>query len=129
MYPDWSLLALTLSTNRAVTASRRSECHHSDRLNPGVAPWCGFARNTPDLWSVRSATAHLQLAIDVDSDPISGSVSNGDELTEPFMGWIELTAAIEAARSTSHGGEASPAEVGVDGKTLGSHPGANGGHA
>jgi hypothetical protein len=78
---------------------------------------------------VRSATAHLQLAIDVDSDPISGSVSNGDELTEPLMGWIELTAAIEAARSTSHGGEASPAEVGVDGKTLGSHPGANGGHA
>jgi hypothetical protein len=78
---------------------------------------------------MRRGTAHLQLAIDVDSEPISGSVSNGDELMEPFMGWIELTAAIEAARSASHACAASPAEVGVEGKTLGSHPGANGDHA
>jgi hypothetical protein len=49
---------------------------------------------------MRSGTTHLQLAINVDSDPISGSVSNGDHGAEPFTGWIELTAAIEAARSS-----------------------------
>jgi hypothetical protein len=42
--------------------------------------------------------AHLELAIELDSDPISGSVA--DEHGEPrrFRGWIELVAAIEDAR-------------------------------
>ncbi|HUA44734.1 MAG TPA: hypothetical protein VMA77_05885 [Solirubrobacteraceae bacterium] len=67
-------------------------------------------------------TAHLQLMIDVDSDPISGSVSNGCRVAQPFTGWIELAAAIEAARTSSHlsGGRQAA------GKTLGSLPGANG---
>jgi hypothetical protein len=47
-------------------------------------------------------TTQLQLAIDLDSDPISGSVSNGGQGMRAFTGWIELVAAIEAARSPSH---------------------------
>jgi hypothetical protein len=64
---------------------------------------------------VDRTTRHLQLAIDIDSDPISGSVSNGTRSSEPFTGWIELVAAIEAARSS---GES-------EAETLGSLPGAN----
>jgi hypothetical protein len=72
---------------------------------------------------VERATTHLELAIEVDSDPISGSVSNGNRQSQPFVGWIELVAAIEAARSS-----ATPV-TGTDEaerQTLGSLPGANG---
>lgn len=69
------------------------------------------------------ATRHLELAIHIDSDPITGSLTHGAESSRPFTGWIELVAAIEAARSSEH-----PAEGAVNGngKTLGSTPGANG---
>jgi len=72
---------------------------------------------------VERATAHLELAIEVDSEPISGSVSNGTRHAQPFNGWIELVAAIEAARSSAvlvaGSGEA-------ERQTLGVLPGANG---
>jgi len=45
----------------------------------------------------------MSLAIDVDSEPISGSISNGCHVEQPFTGWIELVAAIEAVRSASDG--------------------------
>jgi hypothetical protein len=63
---------------------------------------------------VERPTRHLELAIDIGSDPISGSVTNGAQRSQPFIGWIELTAAIEAARSTGETGR----------ETLGSLPGA-----
>ncbi len=44
-------------------------------------------------------TAHLELSIEVGSDPITGVVSNGSYSSRPFSGWIELVGAIEAARS------------------------------
>ncbi|HET6865117.1 MAG TPA: hypothetical protein VFH80_04305 [Solirubrobacteraceae bacterium] len=67
------------------------------------------------------ATARLELAIEVDSDPISGSVSNGSRHSQPFIGWIELVVAIEAARSSAAllGGPG-----GTERQTLGSLPGA-----
>jgi hypothetical protein len=46
-----------------------------------------------------TGTAHLSLTIDVDSDPISGSIANGTGVSRAFSGWIELVAVIEAARS------------------------------
>jgi hypothetical protein len=65
--------------------------------------------------------AHLQLSIDVDSDPITGSVSNGAHGSRPFSGWIELVAAIEAARtSVSRPGGAGDGAF----ETLGLIPGA-----
>ena len=68
------------------------------------------------------ATANLQLSIDVDSDPITGSVSGGANRLQPFNGWIELVAAIEAARTSGHlDGGSRETEV----KTLGLLPGAN----
>jgi hypothetical protein len=66
---------------------------------------------------VERARAHLELAIEVDSDPISGSVSNGNRHSQPFHGWIELVSAIEAARSSA-------GLLGGARQTLGSHPGA-----
>lgn len=67
-------------------------------------------------------TTHLELTIDVDSDPISGSVSGGARGRRRFTGWIELVAAIELARSS--GTPASgPGESGAE--TLGYIPGAN----
>lgn len=71
---------------------------------------------------MRRGIAHLQLAIDVESDPISGSVSNGSQDARPFTGWIELVAAIETARSAAEDGQP---EANVVVKTLGSLPGAN----
>ncbi len=75
---------------------------------------------------MHGVTAHLQLSIYVDSDPISGSVSNGEAYAQSFTGWIDLVAAIEAART--HGRLTGPG-FGVGdrcSKTLGSSPGANG---
>jgi hypothetical protein len=43
----------------------------------------------------------LKLAVDVGSDPITGSVAVGEGAPTSFCGWIELVAAIEAVR---HGG-------------------------
>lgn len=67
--------------------------------------------------SVERARTHLELAIEVDSDPISGSVSNGSPQSQPFNGWIELVAAIEAARSSA-------GLLGGERQILGSLPGA-----
>jgi hypothetical protein len=60
-------------------------------------------------------SAHLCLAIDPDSDPISGSVEIPGHAPVPFTGWIDLVAAIENARA---------ARVAGGGKTLGCLPGA-----
>ncbi len=48
--------------------------------------------------------AHLQLAIEIDSDPITGVVSVGAGAPEQFSGWIELVAAIESVRRTASNG-------------------------
>jgi hypothetical protein len=40
----------------------------------------------------------LKLAVDIGSDPITGSVAVGEGTPTSFCGWIELVAAIEAAR-------------------------------
>ena len=64
---------------------------------------------------VEIPSSHLHLEIDVESDPISGAVSEPEGTPHRFTGWIELVAAIERARAS-----ADP-EV-----TLGWVPGANG---
>ena len=48
---------------------------------------------------VRNHTADIQLSIEIDSDPIRGLVSVGAGDPRSFAGWMELVAAIEAARS------------------------------
>jgi hypothetical protein len=42
--------------------------------------------------------AELKLLIEIDSDPIAGSVSGESGEPQLFCGWMELVAAIEAAR-------------------------------
>ncbi len=44
-------------------------------------------------------SSQLHLAIEIESDPISGAVSVGDGEARPFRGWIELVATIEGART------------------------------
>jgi hypothetical protein len=50
----------------------------------------------------------LKLAVDVGSDPITGSVAVGAANPTSFCGWIELVAAIEAVR---HRGEVALSEL------------------
>jgi hypothetical protein len=71
---------------------------------------------------VTRGTAHLRLAIEIDSDPISGSVSNGTGDSRAFHGWIELAVVIEAARSADLAGAEELGEIQVE--RLGSFPGA-----
>jgi hypothetical protein len=73
---------------------------------------------------VKRATAHLKLAIDIDSDPISGSVSNGTGDPRAFQGWIELASVIEAARNANPAAAEGLGELQVE--RLGSFPGAKG---
>lgn len=81
------------------------------------------ASATVILLTVETGTAHLRLAIDVDSDPISGSVCNGTGYATRFAGWIELVSVIETARRPDpRAGAGEPSESGV--QTLGSFPGA-----
>jgi len=65
-------------------------------------------------------TVHLQISIEVQSEPISGSLM-GDHGEQPrqFSGWVELASAIEAARRQGVNG--------ADTEILGWTPGANGG--
>ena len=69
--------------------------------------------------------AQLLLAIDLASEPITGSVSVEGQSSRRFNGWIELTAAIEAARRSRpkggrDGGNPGGGEVGKDwGSSLG----------
>ena len=67
------------------------------------------------------------MAIEVDSDPISGSVSNGTHRSQQFSGWIELVAAIEAVRSSGHAPTGYLQAPGAGDKRLGFLPGANAG--
>jgi hypothetical protein len=59
-------------------------------------------------------STQLKLVIEVDSDPIQGSVAT--DATEPqlFSGWMELVAAIEAVRLgvSRASGRTSDAELG-----------------
>lgn len=43
--------------------------------------------------------AHVHLAINVGSDPICGSLHTDEQWPQPFCGWVELAAAIEALRA------------------------------
>ncbi len=71
---------------------------------------------------MKRGTAHLKLAIDIDSEPISGSVSNGTGDSKAFHGWVELASVIEAARSAGPAGAEELGEIQVE--RLGSFPGA-----
>jgi hypothetical protein len=73
---------------------------------------------------MKRGTAHVMLAIDIDSDPISGLLSNGSGPSRPFHGWIELVALVEAVRSASPEDGGDPREAPIE--TLGSLPGAKG---
>jgi hypothetical protein len=89
--------------------------------NPGVVAWCEEVREYATFLAVARDTEHLELSIEVDSDPISGWVSNGAYGTRPFSGWIELVAAIEAARCPVAGAGRSGE---TESETLGWLPGA-----
>jgi hypothetical protein len=67
------------------------------------------------LGSVEIARAQLNLAIDIDSEPISGSATWSDGEPRRFSGWIDLAALIEEVRASA-----------AEAKTLGYLPGAKG---
>jgi hypothetical protein len=61
-----------------------------------------------------SRYARMELSLDCSSEPISGQFAIEPGSPQPFSGWIELAAAIEAAR----------AQAASEGKTPGGSPGA-----
>jgi hypothetical protein len=70
------------------------------------------------LHSVISRSVNVSLSIELDSDPISGSVAaDFDTAPRSFTGWVELAGAIEDFRIRRSGGAG--AEI------LGLLPGAN----
>jgi hypothetical protein len=58
---------------------------------------------------VTERARHVKLAVDVGSDPITGSLAVGAAEPRDFSGWIELVAAIEAVRYD--GGDAEIVEL------------------
>jgi hypothetical protein len=44
--------------------------------------------------------AHVTLNIELDSEPIEGSLIDSDRVTRPFHGWIELVSLLQAAATT-----------------------------
>jgi hypothetical protein len=44
--------------------------------------------------------AHLTLEVELDSEPISGSMQRADGPETPFFGWIELVSLLQAATTT-----------------------------
>jgi len=48
---------------------------------------------------VADPVIHLQLDLDPRSDPIEGALMVGTRPPEPFIGWIELAAALERLRT------------------------------
>jgi hypothetical protein len=67
------------------------------------------------IGGVSGRAANVQLLVEIDSDPISGSVSVDAGAPREFRGWIELVAAIESVRHAT--------SEGLD-ETLGAVPGA-----
>jgi hypothetical protein len=67
------------------------------------------------LRRVETGSAQLNLAIDLDSEPISGSVIGSNGEPRRFNGWIDLVELIEEARASA-----------AQAQTLGWLPGAKG---
>lgn len=64
-------------------------------------------------------SATLTLSIDIDSDPITGSLSLESAQPRGFCGWMELVEAIESVRHA----EDEPALAAAGRRTLGQGPG------
>ncbi len=70
------------------------------RLRALILGWLPGAKppGSRDITLVTERAAHLKLAVDVGSDPITGTVTVEEGAPSSFCGWIELVAAIEAVR-------------------------------
>jgi hypothetical protein len=47
--------------------------------------------------SAPHTVAHVHVGLEVDSDPIRGTVTTAEQAGVPFTGWIELTHLLERA--------------------------------
>ena len=52
---------------------------------------------------VRDYPRRLTLEVDPDEDPIRGRVCEGDEMPEPFVGWLGMARALERTLSRRPG--------------------------
>ncbi|UGS37809.1 hypothetical protein DSM104329_04230 [Capillimicrobium parvum] len=48
---------------------------------------------------LRDYPRRLTLEVDPDADPIRGRVCEGDEMPEPFVGWLGMARALERTLS------------------------------
>lgn len=56
------------------------------------------------MLNMNGRATQLELTIDIDSDPITGSVAVGAGAAQGFSGWMELVATIESARQEGDAG-------------------------
>jgi hypothetical protein len=56
----------------------------------------------------RMTSTTLTVELECDSDPVRGTIVAADGSTVAFIGWIELAAALEAARSRRNIGGTGP---------------------
>jgi hypothetical protein len=50
---------------------------------------------------VEPVRAHLTLNVEVDSEPIQGSLIDSAGVTQQFSGWIELVSLLQVAATTA----------------------------
>jgi hypothetical protein len=72
--------------------------------NPGVGAWGEEDRRWGIILAVTRRATQMQLSIEIDSDPIAGSVAVEEGAPQRFSGWIELVATIESARQEGPSG-------------------------
>jgi hypothetical protein len=59
----------------------------------------GLSRSSIDHMSHVPQDVHFDLVLEIGTDPIRGRVGREPEALREFIGWIELAAALEAART------------------------------
>jgi hypothetical protein len=69
-------------------------------LNTRVLPYRERARPWGIVGGMQPAQTQVTLDIELDSEPIQGSLSNRDGASQAFSGWIELVSLLQDATTT-----------------------------
>jgi hypothetical protein len=48
-------------------------------------------------------TIEVHIELNAAGDPVAGTIGTGDGPSRPFLGWVELIAALDAARRADNG--------------------------
>jgi hypothetical protein len=63
---------------------------------------------------MQPARAQLTLEIELDSEPICGSIADGGGPSKAFSGWIELVSLVQGAATTHPSGKGQPSALAAE---------------